>query len=483
MSFAPVVLLWVMLAATAAALVAVRRLRFLAAVAVAVPLFALPLWYLARPPASGAPVGLLGWQMAAGEPAWQLSGVVIWLLLAAVARMMLDRDLVHQPNRSVAAAFALAAAALPALYAADGQTQVAAVALFAAVWALGDRGASAGRWLWLAAAVFLLWAGAVGGSTFALLAAALLLGLWPLDGWRGSEASPGLSVMRLGLPVVIGAAVLSATAGGGLAGAWLAAATALGLLSLLIGLARLRERSTAGLARPLAGALAGLALVAAAWAGETALLAAARLAVFAPAALLLVPRPAGQSATGSGRAGGLLPSIVVYAALAGLPLTVGFAVLARLYAAWPLPGGLVLIVATAALLSLWLAALYLSAALSGTGSGRVAWLNALPALLTVIGLIAFDTTALDSPPLVWAAVLVPAVAGGLLGRFVPGLRALPGLLREALAPGLPLERLAPARRVGAILSSAIADAAALLEGANGLLFLLALIVLLVWIGL
>ena len=66
-------------------------------------------------------------------------------------------------------------------------------------------------------------------------------------------------------------------------------------------------------------------------------------------------------------------------------------------------------------------------------------------------------------------------------------RQLGGLLRESVAPAAVGERVVarvgpPARRVGVSVAAALADAAAILEGENGLLFLLALLLLLFWIG-
>ena len=126
-----------------------------------------------------------------------------------------------------------------------------------------------------------------------------------------------------------------------------------------------------------------LVLVAGVWAGEAALLPAARLAVFAPAVLwLLAPIASSPLARRLPR---LLPPVLAYLALAGLPLTVGFGVLSRLYATW-LPGGWVLLVVVAALLSVWLAVVYQSGRATAVEAGpaagdRTLWLGAVPAAL------------------------------------------------------------------------------------------------------
>ncbi len=242
-----------------------------------------------------------------------------------------------------------------------------------------------------------------------------------------------------------------------------------------------------GLARGLALALGGLVLVAGVWAGEAALLAAARLAVLAPAVLSLLPSTA--ATTPPSRLSRLLPLAVIYLAVAGLPPTAGFGALSRLYTSW-LPGGVVLLVVTAALISLWLAVVYQAARPSGAGepaSGRALWLGALPAVLAALGLLHLDVSLFSLSPLVWAALVVPTVAGAALGHFAPGLGQLGGLLRESVAPAAVTGRATarvgpPARRAGALVAAALADAAAILEGDNGLLFLLGLVLLLLWIG-
>ena len=80
---------------------------------------------------------------------------------------------------------------------------------------------------------------------------------------------------------------------------------------------------------------------------------------------------------------------LAYAALAGLPLTVGFGALSRLYAAW-LPGGWVLLLVVVALLSLWLAVVY--------QTGRL-WLFLMPlGLLVGVAWFAFSVTMTNTWP-------------------------------------------------------------------------------------
>jgi hypothetical protein len=181
---------------------------------------------------------------------------------------------------------------------------------------------------------------------------------------------------------------------------------------------------------------------------------------------------------------------VAYLALAGLPATVGFGALSRLYATW-LPGGWVLLVVLAALLSLWLAVVYQSGGATANetdaAGGRALWLGALPAGLAALGLLQVDTASFAQSPAVWLAMLLPALAGAALGRFVPALPELGGLLRESVGATAALDLISarlgrPARRAGQAIADAVADAAAILDGDNGLLVLLGLLLLLLWIG-
>jgi hypothetical protein len=283
--------------------------------------------------------------------------------------------------------------------------------------------------------------------------------------------------------------VLAPWSGGALPPLLLVAATAVGLLALPVGLMRLERLAPGDLARALAPALGGLSLVAALWGGTEALLPAARLAIFAPAVLWLLPPDATTLARRLPR---LLPLATVFLAIAGAPLTVGFGALARLYANW-LPAGAVLVFVVAALLAVWLAGVFRSArhATEGSTEGRPlasTLLGALPAAVAVLGLIQVRLPELSALPWpVWAAVALSALGGVALGRFVPALGELSGLLRESVAMPAAAGRVAarlgpPARRARALIAAALGDAAAILEGENGLLVLLALALLLWWMG-
>lgn len=82
---------------------------------------------------------------------------------------------------------------------------------------------------------------------------------------------------------------------------------------------------------------------------------------------------------------------------------------------------------------------------------------------------------------------MPALAGAALGRFAPALAELGGLLRESVGVTVARDRVMvrfgpPVQRIGRGIADALADAVAILDGDNGLLVLLGLMLLLLWIG-
>lgn len=500
MSFVPYAVLWVILVITAAVcLLAARRPVIHLAASLIAPLLALALWFFFRPDSAAVPASFAGRQWVVGEIAWGLTGIALLLLLAAVVPAMLHRHADGTGSRP-AWLLGLTAAALPVVWAADDRSRVLAVALFGVMWlaartTTGETHDGAIRhWLWPLASLFPLWLGAGWPEArllLSLVAAAMLLGVWPFGGRRGQTGDTALDLMVNGLPVVAGAAVLAAGLSAGVPnGLEIAFATAFAFFSLVAGLVRVGQLSFGGLAAGLGRALAGLALVAAVWAGDSALLGATRLAVFAPAVLVISaslldqPSPAGADGMKRRVSPSMISSVVVYAAVAGLPLTAGFVALSSLYQAWQPASGWVLVVVLIILLSLWLAAIYLTVrpALRDSVSGREGWLRGGALLLPVLGLLQFSPAAFDVGVLTWVAIAIPPVAGLLLGRFMPGLETLDELLQESVPAALPFGELSSRlRRFVRLVADAIADATSILEGEFGLLWLVGLILLLLWI--
>lgn len=506
MSFVPYAAIWVLLVVAAGvALLVERRPKLPAAITLATSILTITLWFLFRPATVAPSLTMWGRHWAVEDAAWALTGIALLLVLTVALYSLLTPALTHLARRSALSA-GMAAAALPSVWAADDRTRILGLTLFAVVWAIAhwykrraddapfDLSGDAVR---LLAATFPLWAAVAlpaGRALLGVLSASILMGLWPFGRWRGN-GSPG-ALARHGFPVVVGAAVLAASLGSGTpSSVELAVGTAAGLLSMLVGLGRAWERP-AEMARSLGLGLIGLMVVVAVWAGEDALLAAARVAVFAPVLMGL----ASTSMTRQGKqlvfeedrpASGLrlLPQLaslaVVFAAVAGLPLTAGFGALPSLYESWRGAAGWVLLLVAVVLISLWLAALYLFArGFVGTspadGADRLRGLALIP---PAIGLISLDFAVSDFGLTTWLAILIPVAAGVLLGQFAPGLAASGGLLREAFALPQPLAATAPRVRAAVRwVADAIADALSILEGDNGLLWLLGLLLLLIWIA-
>jgi hypothetical protein len=509
MSFAPYVAIWVILVAAAGCcLIASRRPRLLDVVLLAGTVVAMALWFLFRPETDARAAAFAGRSWAVDDTAWRLSGVVLLALLAGVVYALVN-PVAEQASARYLPALALAAATLPVVWSADDRTRLLSLSLFLIFWLVagwlvrpGGRSLAydwLGALLWPGTGLFLLWLAGIAPQarlSFTILASAIYLGAWPLGKRREfSRGAGGFSHLLGAFPVVVGAAILaSGLDATSLSPAAIALATALGLLSVVMGLRWAWGQATESLAGALGIGLAGLALTASVWVGEEGLAAVVRLTVFAPA-MLAVWLPDGQERplASAGVAGvrqrrfapQVIPAIAAYAAVGGVPLTVGFVVLSRLYDAWQFSGGYVLLVVMVVAMSLWLAAIYRGGrrvAGAGAASDRAQWRRGLAILAPLLALL---SPAFDAPDgaLVWIALAIPLAAGVALGQFVPGLDDLDELLRESAQVRLPAERFAPRLRSAAqAAAGAIAEALAILDGGYGLLWLLGLLLLLLWVA-
>lgn len=508
MSFAPFAAIWVVLvAAVVVCLFAGSHPRIVMAITLIMPLLTIVVWSFFRPDGISGAVSFAGWQWSVGETSWQLTGIALWLLLAAAAQTIANRERLRL-NQQSAWLFGMASAALPVVWAADDRTRVMAITIFVVAWTAAfhlnrlpeeppvvDGIHPAFR---LFVALFPLWLAAAWPAArmpLSLLATAILLGVWPFGSWRLPARTNAVALLSHGLPIIVGAAVLAAATITDIPAATdVALATALGLLSLIIGLIRAWERSPGKLAEALGLGLAGLALAAGIWAGREALIAAVRLTVFAPALLLIglvptrLPVIAPKAETLAGRfqiSPRQIPLALVFLALAGLPLTVGFSVLSPLYRAWFAAGGWLLLLVTVLLLALWLLVVYLAGRLGGvkTAVDRSAWPSGVVLAIPALGLLHFNTAALHVESLIWAAIIIPPVAALLLGSFAHNLDSLGELLREAVMIPQVVGQIQPyLRRTGRLIDEALNDALAILEGEYGLLWLLGLLILLLWIA-
>jgi hypothetical protein len=522
MSLLPYGALWITLAIALILSLALRsRPRLNASLTLLLALIAGGLWLWARPvgPESIAVAAWLGYGWRIGPGAWQLTGLTLLVLLTvALLRLISARPTEPPPSRD-ALWLLPALGLLPLVWAGDPLTAATMLALFGLSWVAAlwwGRERPSWGWpllsllllplllVWLADAVALsgttspLWREVAGAAV--LVAAAGLLGVWPLGGWRAvaSDRYSMTSLVLLSLPVIAGAAVLlPVSAQPAFSSGQVAVAAVLGLLGLLLGLrwaGRLLLLHPQGIAG-LAGALAGLVLLTAVFASESALLAAARLAVVGPPALWLVAarRPdhaADEDDDETGAPHKWLRTgvvVMVWLAAVGVPLTVGFAAVSSLTAAWQ-PGVRYLLTAILVLLLTGWSAVLSGAALRALRSPAVAAgrasVAARVAVLPALALLSFDPAAISGASLVtWAAVVIPLVAGPVIAWLLDGRIDLLELEGATLWPmSVPAPVGSAARGGRRLVADALAEALAILEGPSGLLWILVIVALLLYIS-
>lgn len=345
----------------------------------------------------------------------------------------------------------------------------------------------------------------VTASAWLLLAAVWQMGIFPLHLWRPLDCHlpPYVAALIHMAPALAGLSLLirlvTAT---DIALGFSLPLTALGLLGLLVGATM--GWSVAGDKTRAAAALAlghaSLTFLVGMWAGGEALLAEARVLLVGGGLLFLA-----AAAQNVGRPAWFVAGpLLAVASLAGLPLTAGFAGRAALYNTW-LENGRFILVLVAALLHIPLLATAFYIAwrgrpelVSGGASPLGLRIGLLPAsatlpdrdkwpglllavtlLLVALSLISRDGVPLAEVRLVtWLALLAPVVASAALLHYQPQLREVQVALRQIMGLDLPLAGLYD--NVGRALSvagSGLREAAAILEGEGGMLWLILLLVL------
>ena len=445
---------------------------------------------------------------------WALGGAWLLLLLAALllrfqaAPAAANEPLPRFPQSSLM--LLLGGVTLTAVWAGTPALVVTTWSLLALVWAavaaLLRREqpdlASVNTWVAPAAGLLLgalgLWyAAALGGGadwstwtaaarTAALLAILAQMAAVPLLGRRvlaavadGSETA----VLLLTGPALAGAAMLVGLAATGPMPALLPM-TLIGLLVVLLGLRRvwahLAEPAPMGMGLLLVQI--GWLLLAALWAGPAAATAEARVLALAAGFLFLAVRGVrADTADPVGRGLRLAGWLLALAALAGLPLTAGFNGRAGLYTAWLTAGGWPLVVVAALLHGMLITAVCL-AALSRTDDEAEApssLISQAARLLPAIGLLALPVALAQAAIGTWLALLLPMAAGVAAVRFAPDGPAAAAVVQRSTAVRVPT---VPWRRWAHLLTGALRDAAVLLEGERGLLWLLLLAALIVLLG-
>jgi hypothetical protein len=379
---------------------------------------------------------------------------------------------------------------------------LAAAALAAALPAAVNRGgllAEIGQW-------------PLRASAWLLLAAVWQMGIFPVHLWRPLDwhLPPYMAALIHTAPAVAGLSLLirlvNAT---DVALSFGLPLTAIGLLGLLAG--AVMSWSVTGerlrVVAALALAHASLVLLVGMWAGGEALLVEARVLLigigllFLSAAAQNEPRPAWY----------VVGPLLAAASLAGLPLTAGFTGRAALYNAWLDDGRFVLVLVSVLLhIPLLATAFYIAwRSRPGAVSGAitpVSWKLGLlpkgmalpehekwPGLLAAVALLLPAITLITPSRLAfaevrfvtWLAILAPVAAGAVLLRYLPLLREGQLALRQVVDLDFPLAWLY--QNVGRALAaagSALREAATVLEGEGGMLWLIVLLVILwlAWLG-
>ncbi|MDX1664738.1 MAG: proton-conducting transporter membrane subunit [Candidatus Promineifilaceae bacterium] len=477
-------------------------------------------------PADGA-LALSGYVDGA---AWQVSVAILFLVVAVSLYRAAGAE-ASADRAGPGLYLLLLLSALSVLWAATLQTLIIAWTLFILLWSLflfrPARAAGlyrlGGGWL----SLFLLWLGAAtlaivspavahaaGWGTGSwplltrslLLAAALLqLGVYPLHLWRplnprlNREFSPTAAALVHTLPAAGGALLLARlVADSAVARDFALPLTLIALLTLLVAAAQMwRRRSAQAIIALLVLAQSGIILLSAVWGDADATLAEARVLLLAGGLLFLVsgyssarePAPAGSSTTQLIMQSALLFAV---ATLAGFPPTAGFSGRAAVYSAWLDAGHWLLIVVTAvlhlALVAAALTTLHPLWSARATREGEAPPSSpppSLPAttaaalLLPVLGL--FSLAGLEALSLATVlAVALPLAGGAMLARLMADRpEALSDLTRVAgdalrlQVPRPPAAGIRPWPSIG----DAVRQAATLLEGESGLLWLLLLLIL------
>ena len=433
------------------------------------------------------------WTWHIDQTSWSLT---LWLLLvntAVALHTFLQKPAIVEKPTAPASLLLLTATALSAIWS-DGFTGALAgltlllVSWLAVLWLAGSR---SNAFLFKGAVLLmgLLLAWPIGSSRTTLLAAALLLNSWPLPLWLPKSTAPKTAVTILAslLPPLMGSVLLIRL----LPVAQLSPGVSLLLTVLgLVGFGRGIQLAWNRLHLPSYAITAvllaqtHLLLLAAIWVGTAGVVAELRVLLLAGGTLyLLLAHPPRQKWLR------IVPGGVALTALAGLPPTAGFASRAGLYTAWLMDGRWALVLVLALLhVPLIMAGVWLltkpAEADEPAPSSLLEWLREALPILPALGLLSVGNVLWDKvPALVWVALLATAVAGLFLPRFVGNAQTVRLTLRQALGAERPLAGKLPSlKQLGLGVQTAVNDAADILDGDSGLLWLLLLAVIIILTG-
>lgn len=449
-----------------------------------------------RPPAAVGGSDSFPWAWAIRDGNWWPSVAFVLLALAALLTSL------RQParQREIVPAVLLLAAALLAAWAGSPAALVTTwTILTVAMWlvARGDPGsASPTRYgvfwlapllLWLAAASYPaasdaammeLWAGPAGLEGVWLLAAFVAIGAFPFHFWRAQQAEgrPVLNAVMVTAPALAGAVLLAAFAGGAAATRYALPVTLAGLLGMLWATyeAWRQRRKPVAMAAALILAEASLLILLAVWGDQAAVLAETRVLLLGGGAFLLA---AGVQEDSTWQRLVLVPA---FAALAAFPGTAGFAGRGVLYTAW-LESENWLLVAVVLLLQVPLLAAGLTLVWPRAWPPGRPVISTLTLLIPATGLISWQAMG-EVTALAWGAIALQLVGALLLFRYATEAEELEQALQQALAPKMELgPAVATLQKSARVAGEAVRDAAGILEGSGGLLWVLFFLIV-IWLA-
>lgn len=476
------------------------------------------------PPISEEPVDAIvfSWQWSGGESTWLLSGALLLLLFSLLLYRTGQANHSSPPEDQLnwqlrlstwqpLLILALAAAGLSVIWAATVTTFMTFWTLFVVLWALyfltaGERlPAVTQHMYWML--VPLLFAGLAAalkppGSDLLqmgtwsqpagiaiLLTAMSQMGLIPFAGWRprSQTLQPVDGALLHLLPSLLGGGLLLRLAAtGSVAPAALLILTVFALISLLSGARRAWTDLRAPVYFPagVALSLSGLAFLIGIWAGETPILAGVHLLVFAATILFLLESHPISRIFWWRTAGPML----VLIALAAFPFTAGFVALSALYTTWFDNSFWILAFVLVLLMLPLLAAVLIfvrghvsrqPVATHRRPSAPVEIAQLLPAAgLIMLGGLAWNNIHWGT----WLALLITTTGALLLAHFVGEAQEAISSVNAALSSeNLSFTKSAPVLgRIVEQVQFSLGEAAYILEGDRGLLWLCAFLAILLF---
>lgn len=320
------------------------------------------------------------------------------------------------------------------------------------------------------------------------LAGLVLLGAIPFQWWRSpgfqSGQSPATTIIFQLVPTIVGGSLLARMAVTNISNtAYLLFVTGFGLLGVLVGLSLAwvhlgtPRKSLSGLLL----AEAGMVALVAVWASPTAAVSQVGVFALSLAALYLTgEKPAWKFNW---------PIIVPVAAITGMPITIGFLGLSGLYGSW-LDRGLLPLLLVTVLLSVPLVAVSLLAWRSEAPVSIKTTHDRFQPILATVGMVILSLGLLTLPRyttastdiLIWFFLLVSGVGGVALAWYAARGHLVWEDLSEAMRLNIPTQQI---RELLQALASRIVlfirEAATILEGEGGMLWVLVLIIVL-WLA-